>query len=65
MTKDEIIAELRRSATEDAAPFREVHDFAFDEVIEWKDNGQRQFIGSFNDDCRTFFLLVAEALETT
>ena len=65
MTKDEIIAELRRSATEDESPYWMIRDLALEEAIRWKDKPARQAIVVLPADyCRTFFLLVAEALES-
>ena len=66
MTKSEIIAELRRSAVEDAAPYYEVSDEALTAALDFSLNTQMRFICELTaDDNRTFFLLVAEALETT
>ena len=63
MTKTEIIAELRRSAAEDARPVANLLHAAYMLAID--------FTGDFehpmhmrHDDCRTFFLLVACALDT-
>jgi hypothetical protein len=66
MTIDQIKAELRRSACEDAWPFDQVSWQAFNEVVDklknWRTHGEN--VGSLsNDDCRTLFLLVAEAIE--
>ena len=61
MTRAEIAAELRRSACEDVEPY---YGCAIESLIEagflcgdteWMDNLTQ-------DDCRTFFLLVAEAI---
>lgn len=61
MTRAEIAAELRRSACEDVEPYC---GCAIESLIEagllcgateWMDNLTQ-------DDCRTFFLLVAEAI---
>lgn len=60
MTRAEIIAELRRSAREDAECYC-IDYTAFDAVIPWKTNGQP--VGAMGDPgWRTFFLLVAEAI---
>ena len=62
MTRAEIIAELRRSAMHDPAPKLRLAHAAWVEtcrfrfVREWLDNLKY-------NDCRTFFLLVACALE--
>lgn len=63
MTKDEIKAELRRSACEDVDPFCTLVMYAFNEMVTWRDfdKGESFFYMSTND-IRTFFLLVAEAL---
>lgn len=63
MTKAEIIAELRRSATEDVYPGGEISYRAFDESRGWRRSAE-WMCDLTNNDCRTFFLLVAEALET-
>jgi hypothetical protein len=64
MTKSQIRAELRRSACEDRFPMFDVMDVAFNHACQQKTVGKNEFIGGLTpDDCRTFFLLVAEAME--
>ena len=63
MTRAEIIAELRRSAREDADPWDGV-----DVERAWAELCARKIYGECmsdlkKNDCRTFFLLVACALE--
>lgn len=58
MTKDQIKAELRRSAIQDRYPYVMVNFRALVYAYEFE-----TFLASRKeDDCRTFFLLVAEAL---
>ena len=59
MTKTEIIAELRRSATEDADPYKSCHISAWLVALDFG----RSMRGSQKNNVRTFYLLVAEALE--
>lgn len=65
MTKAEIIAELRRSAMEDRNPWKSVSDAAWGEAFcVWTDHDEiivREL--SAPNKCRTFYLLVAHALE--
>lgn len=62
MTRAEIIAELRRSATEDRDPWSSVHFHAFKDACAHTMEGEATICLS-NGDLRTFFLLVACALE--
>ena len=62
MTKAEIIAELRRSAAEDVAPWCSVAEPAFDEAYDFCD-GSGSIFSMRDGDRRTFFLFVACALE--
>lgn len=60
MTKAEIIAELRRSAREDADPWCDMRISAFFAVMDW----YGVICGCGDPEIeRTFFLLVACALE--
>ena len=61
MTIDQIKAELRRSACEDAGPFSNSPSEAFKHVWDYMSNGER--VPFLNTKFRTFFLLVAEAIE--
>ena len=62
MTRDQIKAELRRSACEDVFPFAYVNMDALRKAFEYR--CIPEWIGDLScDDCRTFFLLVEEALE--
>ena len=63
MTRAEIITELRRSAREDARPWRRVADKAYIRAHTYGHGGLECAIFLDHDDCRTFFLLVACALE--
>ena len=63
MTIDQIKAELRRSACEDAEPVFQVHSQAFRCAAGWFSSGGWILFNHSNDDMRTFFLLVAEAIE--
>ena len=61
MTSDQIKAELRRSACEDAEPFWRLNQKAFGAACEWKIDGQQMhLVGVVHQ--RMFLLLVAEAL---
>ena len=62
MTKTEIIAELRRSAAEDADPLLGVGTFAFQESNQWIVEPHAYKYNANNE--RMFFLLVACALES-
>ena len=63
MTRAEIIAELRRSATHDRYPWAFVQSFAFEGACEFK-RGEKEALCDLSDkNCRTFFLLCAHALE--
>ena len=62
MTIDEIKAELRRSACEDECPFYGIRRDAFRVATGWKECFDGWVFDLSDDDCRTFFLLVAEAL---
>ena len=62
MTKAEIIAELRRSAVEDESPWVFVGEDAFLACVPWK--LKHQWMADAGEDLRTFFLLVACALES-
>lgn len=61
MTKEQIKAELRRSACEDKRPFDQIHCDAFLEAELYCSYAEFVSVHS-NDNLRTFFLLVAEAL---
>ena len=74
MNTKKIIAELRRSACEDAAPFRKCSFEAFYKARNYAVRsglfkGGGFFYADMNsikaDDLRTFYLLVAEAMEST
>jgi len=62
MNKQQIKAELRRSACEDKNPYDECIFTAFEEVCKWKDIGNEYLASVSAEEVRTFFLLVAEAL---
>jgi len=63
MNIKEIKQELRRSACEDEYPLFDMDGFALEEACVYKSAAHGEFIGGLlNDDQRTFFLLVAEAL---
>jgi len=62
MTRDQIKAELRRSACEDKDPFFECANKAFHAFMEWKVLGYDSIPWSVTND-RMIMLLVAEALE--
>ena len=63
MTKSQIKAELRRSACEDKDPAFTVDDDAYFMASEFKDDSNDPYLIDIRTDvCRTFFLLVAEAL---
>lgn len=62
MNKAQIKAELRRSACEDESTFFGVHILAFKYALKAKDNCKELLSDLSDEDCRTFFLLVAEAL---
>ena len=64
MNTKQIIAELRRSACEDADPFARCDSFAFDAARGWKDNLDLSLLYMKRKDIRTFYLLVAEAMES-
>ena len=59
MTIDQIKAELRRSACEDAGPILGVSIDAFLVAVDWRSPADY----GTADTWRTFFLLVAEAIE--
>lgn len=66
MTKSQIIAELRRSAAEDARPCCGVDHPGWLEARLWSSplwSSPFPLVWLHDDDCRTFFLLVACALE--
>lgn len=61
MNKQQIKAELRRSACEDKDPYFEINHDAYYEAWRYLcDDEGASFLSK--DDCRIFFLLVAEAL---
>ena len=66
MNRKQIIAELRRSAMEDADPWVDVDGIAFSEQLYWR-TWITPEITSYQADrkihMRTFYLLVACALE--
>lgn len=64
MNKEQIKAELRRSACEDKDPACDINEWAYytatSYLVLWYEN---ELVKNMKqDDCRTFFLLVAEAL---
>jgi hypothetical protein len=62
MNKQQIKAELRRSACEDKSPWHGVdEEGAFEAALSFVDPGN-MMIGLEPEELRTFFLLVAEAL---
>ena len=62
MTRSDVIAELRRSACEDAAPYSQVLMVAWHYPLNWTGD-YKDMADMHPDDLRTFFLLVACALE--
>jgi len=62
MNKEQIKRELRRSACEDADPWHECNDFAWEKAFDDFLLGAQSMAAMPNDDLRTFYLLVAEAL---
>lgn len=63
MNKQQIKAELRRSACEDRFPLWLIKDDAFIEASYFIRLDRAEFVSFLcEDDQRTFFLLVAEAL---
>ena len=67
MTKDQIKAELRRSALEDRNPFIGVNNTAFIEAAWWryrpKSDKKKEHMSELKtEDLRMFFLIVAEAI---
>lgn len=63
MTRAEIIAELRRSATEDGDPWAGLDVLAFRALTTiWLNAGELMFRLGYVSQC-TFFLLVAHAME--
>lgn len=64
MNTKQIIAELRRSAVEDVNPWRGCDLDAMDEAIYWKDSELFWLFDMRRNDLRTFYLLVAEAMES-
>lgn len=62
MTKTQIKAELRRSAAEDADPWRGVDIAAFNFAYYTWLLSTETLLYAQPDDLRTFFLLVAEAM---
>lgn len=62
MNKNQIKAELRRSACEDKDPAFDVHDLAFSAALDFKHHHELFITSMKIQDCRTLFLLVAEAL---
>lgn len=62
MNKQQIKAELRRSACEDENPNFGLQNLAVDEVVYWSDWPRVGFQSLTTDDLRTFMLFVAEAL---
>lgn len=64
MNTKQIIAELRRSANPRRNPWQIRSEEAFLVAQDWKLGGE--FFGDVSlQDIRTFYLLVAEAMETT
>ena len=64
MTKTEIIAELRRSAVEDGIPWLDVESDAYAACYPYKRDEKEVILFLEHDDCKTFFLLVACAMES-
>lgn len=62
MNKKQIIAELRRSAMEDESPWHFIGEGAFGDAVIFA-GGEGSIFGLGPDNQRTFFLLVAHALE--
>lgn len=62
MTKDEIRAELRRSAMEDESPMGEMSEEAWMVVLLWRRYIYEAVADLSIDDRRTFMLIIAEAL---
>lgn len=62
MNKHQIKEELRRSACEDKDPAYHADDWAFYEALSFMGYGEDMLTKMKIDDCRIFFLLVAEAL---
>lgn len=63
MNKRKIKQELRRSAREDDFPWSGLGIDAFDQMRNWRIVDRGEFFSKlWNDDIRTFYLLVAEAL---
>jgi len=64
MNRAAIVSELRRSATEDAAPWRQMREDAFAQVFYWRVPSNEPLLMDMPpDDLRTFQLLVAAAME--
>lgn len=61
MNKEQIKAELRRSACEDKDPFIEINNIAYCKAWMYLEDDEGVCFLR-NEDRRTFFLLVAEAL---
>lgn len=62
MTRAEIIAELRRSAFEDGNCYS-IKWIAFWEALDMRGTEEPNFSYMREDEWRTFYLLVAQALE--
>ena len=63
MTRDQIKAELRRSACEDKWPWSGLDLDAFSAALAWKRGDGRMMLHASDRVLRLYFLLVAEALE--
>jgi hypothetical protein len=63
MTINKIKAELRRSACEDAFPYSDISNEAFQKAGDFLDFTDDDLFWAFDYEIRTFYLLVAEALE--
>jgi hypothetical protein len=62
--KNQIKAELRRSATEDENPWwwHGLNGYVFAATCAFRNSQYERMCNLSNDDLRTFYLLVAEAL---
>lgn len=62
MNKQQIKAELRRSAIEDDDPACEVNTGAYCAAREYTDLSDPPIVSMSYEECRLFFLIVEEAL---
>jgi hypothetical protein len=65
MNTKQIIAELRRSACEDDDPWEGCNANAFSVVHDMTGHAYWFYANDQENDIRTFYLLVAEAMEST